>query len=113
MLRVRGEIEKGTTSDIKFQQIEQFANSKNAYYVLRNTHDLTTKETEFGEDIDVKNIENVEEEMINLYSNENPSDFNSLIPQLIHALSIEKQEGETVENFNNRLLEESKKILRL
>ena len=113
LLRVRGEIEKGTTSDIKFPQIEQFANSKNAYFVLRNTHDLTTKETEFGEDIDVKNIENVEEEMINLYSNENPSDFNSLIPQLIHALSIEKQEGETVENFNNRLLEESKKILRL
>ena len=34
-----------------------FANSKNAYFVLRNTHDLTTKETEFGEDIDVKNIE--------------------------------------------------------
>jgi len=111
LLRVYGEIEKGSVSDVKFQQIEQFAKSKNAFFILRNTHDLKTKESEI-EDIEVDNIENVEEEVVNQYSNENPSDFNSLIPQLINALSIEKQEGETVENFNSRLLEESKKILK-
>jgi len=112
LLRVKGEIEKGTTSDIKFQQIEEYTKSKEAYFLLRNTHDLKTKESEFSEEIDIKNIENIEEEVINIYSEENPSDFNSLLPQLIHALSIEKQEGETIENFNTRLIEESKKILR-
>ncbi len=110
LLRVKGEIEKGTNSDIKFAKIEEFAKSKNAYFILRNTHDLTTKEIEL--DIELKDVENVEEETITHYSKENPSDFNSLIPQLINSLSIEKQEGEKIESFNNRLIEEAKKILK-
>ncbi len=110
LLRVRGEIERGNNSDIKFLQIEEFAKSKNAYFMLRNTHDLKTKEVEL--DIEVKDIENVEEDTVKLYSDKNPSDFNSLIPQLINSLSIERQEGETVDSFNNHLLEEAKKILK-
>lgn len=110
LLRVHGEIERGNNSDIKFSQIEEFAKTKNAYFILRNTHDLKTKEIEM--DIEVKDIENVEEDTVKIYSEQNPSDFNSLIPQLINSLSIEKQEGETVESFNNRLMEEAKKILK-
>ena len=110
LLRLRGEIKRGDNSDIRFSQIEEFVKSKNAYFVLRNTHDLKTKEVEL--DIEVKDIENVEEDTVELYSDQNPSDFNSLIPQLIHSLSIEKQEGETIENFNSRLMEETKKILK-
>jgi hypothetical protein len=110
LLRIKGEIERGNNSNIKFLQIEEFAKSKNAYFVLRNTHDLKTKEVEM--DIEIKDIENVEEEAVKIYSDKNPSDFNSLIPQLINSLSIEKQEGETVDSFNNRLIEEAKKILK-
>ena len=112
LLRIHGEIEKGSNSDIKFSQIEEFAKSKNAYFILRNTHDLKTKEPGFAEDFEIKDVENVEEEAINHYSEENPSDFNSLIPQLIATLSIEKQEGEKTESFDNRLMEEAKKILK-
>ncbi len=78
--------------------------------MLRNTHDLKTKEVEL--EIELKDAENVEEETITHYSNENPSDFNSLIPQLINGLSIEKQEGEKTESFTKRLIEESQKILK-
>ena len=109
LLRVRGEIERGNNSDIKFLRIEEFAKSKNAYFLLRNTHDLKTKEVEL--DIEVKDIENVEEDAVNFYSDQNPSEFNSLIPQLINSFSIERQEGETIDNFNRHLLEEAKKIL--
>jgi len=109
LLRIRGELETGKNSDIKFQQIEEFARDKNAYFVLRNTHDLKTKELEL--EIEIKDSENIEEETIKIYSEQNPSDFNKLIPQLINSLSIEKQEGETSESFTNRILEESKKIL--
>lgn len=109
LLRVRGELENGKTSDIKFQQIEEFVKSKGAYFVLKNTHDLKTKEFEL--EIDIKNTENIEEETIKAYSEENPSDFNKLIPQLINALSIEKQEDERTEVFTNRLLDSAKKIL--
>ena len=60
----------------------------------------------------LRDVENVEEETVAHYSKENPSDFNSLIPQLINTLSIEKQEGEKTESFTNRLTEEAKKILK-
>ncbi len=110
LLRLKGEIETGTNSDIKFQQIEEFAKQRKAFFILKNTHDLKTKEYELQ--IQVENTENIEEEAIKIYAEENPSDFNSSIGLLMTALSIEKQEGETNENFTNRLLEEAKKILK-
>ena len=76
---------------------------------MKNTHDLKTSELDL--DIEIKNKENLEEEALKKYSSENPSEFNKLIPQLMNVLSIEKQEGETIDSFNTRLLEESKKIL--
>ncbi len=112
LLRVRGELETGSGSDIKFSQIEETALRKKAYFLLKNTHELKTKEVEM-DNMEIKNIDNIEEEAINLYSQQNPIDFNKFIPQLINSLSIEKQEGEKIESFTNRLLEESKKILKL
>lgn len=110
LLRVRGELESGTNSDIKFSQIEEVASRKKAYFLLKNTHELTTKEVEMN-NLEIKNIDNLEEETINVYSQQNPVDFNRFIPQLMHSLSIDKQEGEKLESFTNRLMEESKKIL--
>ena len=112
LLRVRGELESGSNSDIKFSQIEETASRKKAYFLLKNIHELKTKELEM--EIEVRNIDNIEEESIRLYSEQNQGsfNFNSFIPQLIQSLSIEKQEGEKVESFTNRLLEESKKILK-
>ncbi len=112
LLRIKGEMETGNNSDIKFSQIEETVARKKAYFLLKNTHELKTKEVEM--EIEVRNIDNIEEESIRLYSEQNPNsfNFNSLIPQLIHSLSIDKQEGEKIESFTNRLLEESKKILK-
>jgi DNA repair exonuclease SbcCD nuclease subunit len=112
LLRIRGELETGNNSDIKFQQIEELISRKKAYFLLKNTHELITKEIEM--DIEIKNIDNIEEESIRIYSEQNPDsfNFNSLIPQLMNSLSIDKQEGEKIESFTNRLLEESKKILK-
>ena len=109
LLKLHGELEKGKNSDIRFQQIEEFAMSKGVYFLLRNIHDLKTREVQL--EIEVSNTGNIEEETIEVYSEKNPSDFNSLIPELINSLSIEKQEGETSESFSTRLLEDSKKIL--
>jgi DNA repair exonuclease SbcCD nuclease subunit len=110
LLRIRGELEHGKHSDIKFSQIEDLVKRKGAYFLLRNTHDLKTKEIEL--EVEVKDTENIEEETIKIYSEQNPSDFNSLILQLMNTLSTEKQEGETTDSFTNRLLDESKKILK-
>ena len=110
LLRVRGELEDGKNSDIKFSQVEEFAKRKKAYFLLKNTHELKTKEIEL--EIEVGNIENIEEEATKIYSEKNPSNFNELIPQLINSLSIEKQEGEKSESFASRILDEAKKILK-
>ena len=81
-----------------------------AYFVLRNTHDLIQKEMDL--EFEVKNKENLENEVIESYSKENPSNFNPLIDDLVHTLSVEKQEGETVDSFNQRLIEEARRILK-
>tara|TARA_Y100000310_G_scaffold129185_1_gene128348 strand:+ start:10969 stop:12138 length:1170 start_codon:yes stop_codon:yes gene_type:complete len=112
LLRVKGIIENGRNSDIKFQKIEEYAREKGAYFLLRNIHDLKEKQPDLNIDIESKSEEEIEKETIKVYSEENPSDFNALMPELINALSIEKEEGEKSEMFENRLVESTKKILR-
>ena len=111
LLRVSGDLEDGKNSDIKFSQIEEFVKRKKAYFMLKNTHELKTKEFEL--EIEVEDMENIEEEAIKIYSEQNLSDFNKLISQLINTLSFEKQEGEKSESFTNRILDEAKKILKI
>lgn len=109
LLRVSGEINRGKNSDIKFSRIEQFASERGAYVILRNTHDLKNANTEV--EIKLKEEDKLEDEVIKIYSSQNLSGFNSFIPELINIMSIEKQEGETSENFNNRLVGEARRIL--
>lgn len=112
LLKVRGELESGKVSDINFSQIEDYLKNKGAYFLLKNTHDLKTKEVELEIISDSVKEENIEEETVKAYAVQNPSDFNSLIPLLMNSLSTEKQEGETTNVFESRLLEDLKKILR-
>ncbi len=111
LLRLRGILETGKNSDIKFSQIEEAAKRKNAYFLLRNTHELKTKEAEL--EFEIEETENIEGETIKTYKEQNPSDFNKYIFQLMNTLSTEKQEGETVESFTGRLSDEFKEILPL
>lgn len=111
LLRVSGELDNGTISDIKFSQIEEYAKHQGIYFMLRNTHNLTTKELDL--DVDVKNPENIEGETIKQYIEQNESPLNDMIGQLMEVLSIEKQEGETVEGFKARLIDDTKKVVNL
>jgi DNA repair protein SbcD/Mre11 len=111
LLRVEGVLIDQNISDIKFDKIEKFAMEKGAYFILRNTHDLNTKEAELN--LEVTDSEDIEEQAIKSYSKENPSKFNEFIEPLIHALSIEKQEGETQDSFSQRLIGETNKIFDL
>lgn len=109
LLRIRGTLESGKSSDIKFSQVEEAVKRRGAYFLLRNTHELKSKEEEI--DVEIGETENIEEETIKFYSDQNKSDFNKYIPSLMSTFLAEKQEGETTESFTNRLLDESKKIL--
>jgi len=109
LLRLRGILEIGKNSDIKFSQIEETAKRKNAYFLLRNTYELKTKEAEL--EFEIEETENIEDETIKTYIEQNQSDFNKYISQLMNILSTEKQEGETIESFTGRLSDEFKEIL--
>ncbi len=109
LLRVKGELQYEKNSYLNFMKIEEFVKNKGAYFFLKNTHDLKTKEVDL--DIEIENTEDVEGETIDSFVKQNPSELNSLILQLMNNLFIEKQEGETTENFSNRVLENSKKLL--
>lgn len=110
LLRVRGDLEQGKQSDIKFAQIEEFVMGKGAYFLLRNTHDLKVKAVEL--EIEVEDDENVEEETIKVYAEQHPSNFNNLITELMNSISIEKQEGEKSDIFTSRVLEEARRVLK-
>jgi DNA repair exonuclease SbcCD nuclease subunit len=109
LLRVSGVLENQKISDINFEKIENFCFENGAYFFLKNTHDLKTSEANLN--IEIKNKDNLEEEAIKKYRDENPSEFNKFIPELMNILSVEKQEGETIDSFNTRLLAESGKVL--
>ncbi|MBU2615842.1 MAG: DNA repair exonuclease [Nanoarchaeota archaeon] len=110
LLRIKGTLESGKNSDIKFSEIEDFAQQRGAYFVLRNTHDLKMKEEEF--EIEINESNDIENETIKSYSGQNDSQFNKSISQLMNAFIAEKQEGETTENFTNRVIDDAKKILK-
>ena len=110
LLRIKGVLESGKHSDIKFSQIEEFAKKRGSYFLLRNTHELKTKEIEL--EMEIMETENIEEDTIKNYSEKNPSELNNFIPQIMNVLSTEKQEGETTESFKKRIFEESQKILK-
>ncbi|MEM3091307.1 MAG: metallophosphoesterase [Candidatus Pacearchaeota archaeon] len=109
LLRLHGTLESGKISDIKFSQIEEVAKKKKAYFLLRNTHDINSKEIKL--DFEIGEKENVEEETIKLYTKQNDSEFNKYIGSMIKILSNEKQEGETTDSFTKRIFEDSKKVL--
>ncbi|MCH8945885.1 MAG: DNA repair exonuclease [Nanoarchaeota archaeon] len=108
LLRLKGELENSKVSNIDLPKIEEFVMKKGAYFILKNTHDLKTRE----EDIEFEvGEEDIEEETVKLYTEKNHSELNRFTKQLIDSLSIEKQEGETSEGFSKRIFDESKKIL--
>jgi len=110
LLRVKGELQRGKTSDIKFQKIDDFVKEQGAYFLLKNTHELSVKQVDI--DVEIKDDSNIEQETIEKFSQDNVSDFNTLIEPLIEALSKDKQEDEKNETFNNRVLDEARRVLK-
>ncbi len=109
LLRLRGKLQKGKTSDINFQRIEEEIMKKNAYAYLKNNSDLKSEETTI--EIETDKMEDVEAQIINIFIQDTPSSFNQKITQLISALSIEKKEDEKNAVFEKRLLDETNKVL--
>lgn len=111
LLKLTGTLLQGKMGDVRFNEIEDFVKKKGAYVFLRNISSVKIQEADI--EIESEDIENIEEKIIEEYSEKNPADFNKFIPQLMNALSIEKNEDEKSVIFENRLIDELKHILGL
>ena len=111
LLKLKGTLLQGKMGDVRFNEIEQFVNKKGASIFLRNISAIKIQEADM--EIESDDVENIEEKIIEEYSEKNPADFNKFIPQLMNSLSIEKNEDEKSVIFENRLMDELKHILGL
>jgi DNA repair protein SbcD/Mre11 len=110
ILKVKGALERGKTSDLDFSRIELYVRSKGGYCFLKNTTRLLLPSLDMDLTNQGLNI-NLEEDIIKKFTEKNPHKFNSLINQLISTLDIEKKEDEVSRVFEDRLISESKKIM--
>lgn len=110
LLKLKGILIQGKTGDIHFDEIEAFVKKKEVYSFLKNTSALESQETEIKVE---SNGENIEESIIKDYSQKDNTNFSKMLPQIINALSIEKNEDEKIIIFENRLMGELKKVLKV
>ncbi len=112
-LRLSGTLESGKPSDINFKEIFDSIKEKGAYAILKNSSALTTKDFEEIK-IEVAHKDQLEESLINEHISKDDVDHLdpiALSKKLLETLDNNKEEGETVYNFEKRLKEEVEKIL--
>ncbi len=114
LIRVYGELKSGKTGDINFKDLIKQIYAKGAFFVMKNTSMLKTKEFE-GVDIDVKNQEEVEDKIIKENTKEflnfNITESRALVKEMITLLDKEKAEGETNNTFELRISSEFNQLL--
>ncbi|MBS3073055.1 DNA repair exonuclease [Candidatus Pacearchaeota archaeon] len=108
LLRLSGKFKSGKISDIRFQEIENFSKDKKVYCLIRNTSRLKLEESKIS--IEIKDMHEVEDSIIKDHFSSNIK-FGDKISPLLKALSIEKQEDEKNQIFEDRLMSELKNIL--
>ena len=117
LIRLSGILSSGKPSDINFKEIYEILYNKAAYFVMRNTNALTTKEFEEIK-VDVSSVEDLESSIINEHLGQvkvkdlTPEKEMHVTKELIRILSQEKNEL-TKADFENKLKEEAKNILEI
>jgi hypothetical protein len=113
LLRVNGHLVGGRTSDIGFGSVYEDVMSRGAYYFAKNTGSLTTESFNDAE-VEERDHETLENELIeeHLGMVENPFNDEFLATkQLIQALQSEKQDGETNQDYEERIVSEAAEIV--
>ena len=115
-IRLKGTLDKGKVSDINFKEVFKQLYNQGAYFIMKNTSQLTSEDFEEIK-ISHSNPDNVEEEIIKEHLQQiklfNKETELHLTKSLLNSLNTTKQDGETVTDFQNRVNEEIKKLLNL
>ncbi len=118
LIRVSGVLESGKPGDINFKEIFESLYNKSAYFVMKSSHAVSSKEFEEIK-TDARNVDDIESFLINEHlgqiklENLTLEKEEELIKNLMKTLSAEKQEGETVPDFEKRVREDISGILEI
>jgi len=111
-IRIEGTLKSGKPSDINFKEI--MSKLESAYYVLKNTNKLTTKEFEELE-IDTGNVEEIEHKIIEEHLGQiefmKKEEEKKITELLMDVLNKEKEEGEKNADFELRVIKDAAKVL--
>lgn len=114
LIRVQGKLKTGRATDVNFKQIFENLYSQKAYFVMKNTAKLTSEEFEEVK-IDSSSVEDVENTIIKEHLGQIKTYFSEkeeeTTRQLMKTLSEEKDEGEKVYEYEERIKREVEKIL--
>ncbi len=112
LIRIFGKLGSGRVSDVKLGEVVKEAYDKGAYFVMRNTSSLTSEEFE-SISTSTESIFELEDDIIK--KNIGQKKFNSIgmdkakeeevTKNLLEMLDVEKQEGETKSDFEERIKE--------
>jgi len=102
LLRIEGILKEGKPTEIKFKDIP-------SYSFLKNTSKLFSKETE---EIKISETANIEEDFVKEFNKEKIFD-DKVILDLMNVLDKEKEEGERIVDFEERVIKDIKKLLEI
>lgn len=113
-LRLKGELARGRVADLNFKDIFDQLYAQGAYFIMKNTAELSSQE--FSEiKIAITNPESMEEEIIKEHLQQvklfSPEKELELTKNLLAVLNTTKREGETITDFNQRVEEEANRWL--
>jgi DNA repair exonuclease SbcCD nuclease subunit len=113
-LRFTGQIASGTIADVNMKELFADIYSRGAYFVLKNISKLTTEEHEEIK-IEASNPEDIEDAIIREHLQQvkafRPEEELRLTKELLRVLNTEKKEGETVNDFEERLIKEMEDVI--
>ena len=116
-LRVEGTLSAGKPSDIHFKEIVQQIYDKGAYFIMRNTTALLSKEYEEIK-IDASTIDDVEDRLVKEHLGQLKisgitEKEHDLTKSLMKILTAARDEGEKVADFEKRVKSEIMKVIEL
>jgi hypothetical protein len=115
LLKVSGKLKSGKPSDIDFKNIFKELYNKSAYFVMRNTSQLTSREMEEFQ-ISSGTAEQIEEDLIKKHASKVKffgAKEEETVKNLIHVMSEEQKEGEKKYEYEARIKKEVDEALGL
>lgn len=114
LIRIEGKLSEGSASKIDFKKIFSDLNKRGAYFIMKNSSKLTSKEfTEIK--IGPSSTDEIESRTIkeHLGLTKHPfKDEENTTKDLIKTFSLEKSEGEKQSDYEERIKKESETVLK-